>query len=238
VLRPEAHASPYDAGVNTAELYPLSRAGLLELADVLSREQAREPVPALPGWTVKDTYAHLTGLCADIIDGRMEGAGSPPWTAKQVHDRADRSLPEVCAEWVERGPAFDAWLNQTGEEGTVFVSFDVWTHHQDIRAAIGLTGERDRELLAYLVDNALTAFDRRFREAGAPPLHVVADRVDRTLGDGSPAATLRTDDYELLRILFGRRSLTQMAHAHWDGDPTPHLDHIHLFEPPAADLVD
>jgi uncharacterized protein (TIGR03083 family) len=224
--------------VTTDELYRVIRAKMLALAASLPREQSELPVPALPGWTVKDAYAHLTGLCRDILDGRMEGAGSPAWTARQVAARSSDELSEVCAEWLERGPALDDWLVKQSDHGSIFVAFDVWIHHQDVRSAVGLRGERDPEQLEYLVAKALSAFDDRFRAAGVPALRVITDRVERNLGDGPPDATLRTSDYELLRILFGRRSLAQITNAHWDGDPTPYVDHLHLFDQPAFDLVD
>ena len=114
----------------------------------------------------------------------------------------------------------------------------MWNHHQDVRSAVGLAGERDPEPVDYLLERALDAFDQRFRDGSVPALRVVTGRLERTLGTGTPRATLRTTDYELLRTLFGRRSLAQMAGGRWEGDPTPYLDHLHLFEPPVADLVD
>lgn len=224
--------------MTTAELYRAVRLKMLELAAGLSREQSERPVPALPGWTVKDAYAHLTGLCADVLEGCMDGAGSAAWTARQVTARSSDDLAAVSAEWVKRGPALDDWLAQAGDHGTIFVAFDVWTHHQDVRSAVGLRGERDLDQIDYLAAKALSAFDDRFRGAGAPALRVITDRVEQNLGDGPPGATLRTSDYELMRILFGRRSVTQITSAPWEGDPTRYVDQLHLFEAPAVDLVD
>ncbi len=224
--------------MTTTELYRAIRDQMVGLGATLSPAQSERPVPALPGWSVKDAYSHLTGLCGDILDGRMEGAGSPAWTAKQVAERSRDDLPAVCAEWAERGPALDEWLEEKGDHGTIFVGFDVWTHHQDVRSALDLNGERGAEQVDYLLAKALDAFNDRFRDAGAPALRVITDHVDRNLGNGPPDATLRTTDYELLRTLFGRRSVAQMTRGRWDGDPTPYLEHLHLFEPPVADLVD
>ena len=58
------------------------------------------------------------------------------------------------------------------------------------------------------------------------------------LGEGEPDATLHVDDYELMRILFGRRSLRQIVSADWDGDVGPYVEHLHLFPLPPRDLVD
>jgi uncharacterized protein (TIGR03083 family) len=237
LARPEltGDAVPYHPDVTTAELYHAVRAKMLDLAAGLSREQSELPVPALPGWSVKDAYAHLTGLCADMLDGHMEGAGSAAWTTKQLAARSSQDLPKVCAEWLDRGPALDARLAKLD---ATFVAFDVWNHHQDVRSAVGLRGERDPGQVDYLAAEALSAFDGRFREAGVPALRVITERIDRNLGAGPPDATLSTTDYELLRILFGRRSLPQMTNAGWTGDPTAYLDHLHLFDPPVSDLDD
>jgi uncharacterized protein (TIGR03083 family) len=224
--------------VLTAELYPENRVRLLKLAEELSVAEAAAPVPALPGWSVKDAYAHLTGLCIDVVEGRLDGAGTPSWTARQVGDRADASLDEVCREWVTHGPDLDAWLATADDQRTVFVGYDVWNHHQDIRSAVGLVGERDPRQLPYLVASALAAFDRRFRDAEVPGLRVMTDTDAWDLGDGAPEATLHATDYETLRILFGRRSQEQILAARWEGSPAAYLDHLHLFELPTADLVD
>ena len=194
-------------------------------------------MPALPGWSVKDTYAHLAGVCADVLAGNLEGTGTPPWTAKQVADRAPRTLVAVCAEWSDRGAEIDAWV--AAAEGRVApLCFDAWSHEQDILGAVQLAGERDDDRVHYLVAKALDTFDRRVAQAAVPPVRIVTETVDRVLGPGEPAASLRTGDYELLRMLFGRRSRAQILRADWEGDPEPSLDPLHLFDLPVSDLID
>jgi uncharacterized protein (TIGR03083 family) len=224
--------------VDTAEVYAISRSRLLDLARTVDGEQAGRAVPALPGWSVKDAYAHLAGVCADILDGRMDGAGSPPWTAAQVDARKAAGLAEVCAEWAGRGPQLDAWIASTGEERTAFVAIDVWSHEQDIRSTVEAPRPTDDGRIGYLVGRALPVFDRRFAEAEVPALRVVVDGTDHVLGTGEPDATLRSGGYELLRILFGRRTRTQIEHAEWDGPAAPYIEHLHLFDLPGIDLAD
>ncbi len=223
--------------MDIATLYSETREHLLELARTMDEAQARLPVPALPGWTVHDAYAHLTGLCADLLDDRTEGAGGPGWTARQVAEHADRTLAEICAEWAERGPELDEWLG-TRDEPPMFVAYDVWSHEQDILGALGQRGERHDERVQDLAASALAAFNDRFVAEGVAALHVVGDQVECVLGEGEPAATLHVDDYDLLRILFGRRSLDQIEAADWDGDESPYVSHLHLFALPQHDLVD
>jgi uncharacterized protein (TIGR03083 family) len=223
--------------MDVATVYGTTRGRLLELAGTLTGAQAELPVPATPGWTVKDAYAHLAGLCADILDERMEGAGEPSWSARQVAERSELSLAEIAAEWAERGPELDDWLEDR-DEAPMFVVYDVWTHEQDILGALGQRGERDDEGLQDLAASALAAFNQRFIAEGVAPLHVIGDQVECVLGDGEPTATLHIDDYELMRILFGRRSYQQIEAADWDGDESRFIDHLHLFALPERDLVD
>ncbi|MGZ6973840.1 MAG: hypothetical protein ACXVKQ_07885, partial [Acidimicrobiia bacterium] len=157
--------------------------------------------------------------------------------ARQVAERADRSLADVAAEWAERGDELDEWLRDQ-EEPPMFVAYDVWSHEQDILGALGQRGERDDERVQDLAAAALAAFNERFIAEGIAPLHVVGDRVECVLGDGEPEATLHIDDYELMRVLFGRRSLHQIQAADWDGDESRYVAHLHLFALPEHDLVD
>jgi len=219
------------------DAYARTRQSLLEQAALLDADSAGVAVPALPGWSVKDTYAHLTGVCVDVLAGNLDGAGSPPWTARQVSGRADRTLADVCAEWSGRSAEIDEWV-VAAEGRAAFLCFDVWSHEQDIRAAVGLAGERHDDRVPYLLAQALDTFDRRVAEASVPAVRVVTESVDRVLGTGDPAAALRTGDYELLRILFARRSRAQILGAGWAGDPEPSLDPLHLFDLPLSDLAD
>jgi uncharacterized protein (TIGR03083 family) len=223
--------------MDVAQVYRETREHLLELAHTMDDVQAQLDVPATPGWKVKDSYAHLAGLCADILDDNMDGAGSPAWTARQVSDRADRTLAGVAAEWAERGPDLDVWIADR-EDPPMFVAYDVWTHEQDILGALGQRGERHDERVQDLAAAALASFNERFIAESLPALQIVGDGVECVLGEGEPETTLHIDDYELMRILFGRRSLHQIEAADWNGDDGPFIGHLHLFPLPARDLVD
>jgi uncharacterized protein (TIGR03083 family) len=223
--------------MDVALVYRETREHLLELAHTMDDAQAQRPVPATPGWVVKDSYAHLTGLCADVLDDNMENAGSPAWTARQIAARADRSLTEIAAEWAERGPDLDEWIADR-DEPPMFVAYDAWTHEQDILGALGQRGERDDERVQDLAAAALASFNERFIAESVPALEIVGDGVECVLGEGEPETTLHIDDYELMRILFGRRSRKQIEAADWNGPDAPFIDHLHLFPLPAHDLVD
>lgn len=224
-----------------AEIYESSRARLLELAPELTPEQQAARLPPTPPWTVVDGYRHLTGVCCDVLDGKMpQGgpAGGEAWTAAQLAARADWSLDQVCEQWAARGPDLDARVAEAGA-AMGFVALDSWTHEQDVRAAAGVGALHDDELLPGLVALTVGAAGRFYTSNGGPTLRLLLDDEEHTVGEGEPAATLRTNTYELMRIVFGRRSEAQIASSGWSGDGVEEAQRaIHLFPPPPMDITD
>lgn len=218
-----------------AEVYPAVRGRLLQLAESLDEQQLATVVPAAPEWTVRDVYAHLSGVCADFLTGRVEGAPGPQWTAHQVASRKDLPFSGVCREWSDNGPQLDEAL-RSATSGLLFVlPADAWHHEQDLRGALGLTGtpapEESLAVLTYFAKGLRRRWD------GLPPLRIVGDTQTWEVGDGEPVATLRATDFELARQLVGRRSRAQLEAMDWTGDPTPFLDRLNVFGPPDTDLL-
>ena len=224
--------------MDPVEVYRTSRRRLTELAPELSAEQLARPLPATPPWTVSDAYRHLAGVCADVLDGTMEGAGSPAWTAAQIESRRGASLVNVCAEWSERAPALEAQVEAAGPAMS-FTAFDAWTHEQDIRAAVGHGGARDA-VADGLATLALTTLARRYEGTGAPTIEIQLPDRTATLGAGEPSVTLRTTPYDLLRVIFGRRSRAQMEALDWSNaaDASAVMEALPIFPTPERDIID
>jgi len=223
-----------------AEIYATSRRRLLELAPELSADQQATPLPPTPPWTVLDAYRHLTGVCCNVLDGQTPkgGPNDGSWTAAQLAARADWSIDRVCEQWAERGPALDAMVETAGP-AMGFVALDSWTHEQDVRAATGVGALHDDALLPGLVALTVGAMDRFYAGKGGPPLRLVLDGEEHVVGEGEPTAALATSPYELMRIVFGRRSEDQIAAAGWSGEAAADAQRaIHLFEPLPRDLTD
>ncbi|MDQ1373773.1 MAG: hypothetical protein QOJ09_1111, partial [Actinomycetota bacterium] len=173
----------------------------------------------------------------DVLEGRLDGAATPPWTAAQVEARRGRSLDEVLAEWDERAPAIEALLAGAGIAVNALVA-DVVTHEQDIRNAVGRPGARDSDGMDAALQIFTGALDARLRELGRPAVRIEAGNQEWMLGDGDPAASLTTDAYDLTRALIGRRSRAQIAAMAWDGDPEPYIDILTVFPMAETDLAE
>lgn len=223
--------------MDLSECYRTVRARMTEFAAGLSDEQAATPVPALPLWSVRDTYAHLAGVCAEVLDGTLTGRATDADTARQVADRADRGLARLCEEWAERAPQLEEQL--AGPYGYRYnlMVFDAWNHEQDVAGALGTPQFREDPTTSLVAAMLTDMFARGWRKAGlSPAVRLVSPAADTVIGVGEPIATVRASDFELIRMLSGRRTLSEMAALAWTGDPAPVLDRLHLFTPPEKEL--
>ena len=227
--------------MDPAATYATSRQRLLDLAPSLSADQRAASLPATPPWTATDAYRHLAGVCADVLAGNMPAsgpAGGDAWTAAQLEQRADWPLEQVCEQWAAQGSELDARITAAGP-AMGFVALDSWTHEQDVRAATGVGGMHDCPSLPTLIDLTLGGAGAFYLSKGGPTLRLVLDGEERLLGDGEPGAELRTSPYELMRMVFGRRSTAQIAAADWSGAQAETAQGaLHLFDPPPMDLID
>jgi len=224
--------------MDTAEAYRTVRARLIELAAHLTDEQAASAVPALPAWTVKDTYAHLTGVCAEVASGVLRRRATDEDTARQVSDREDRTLSELTTEWAELAPAIDALMS--GPDGIRYglMAADVWNHEMDIRGALGLPVTRQDEACTGVAAFIAGLLDHYWRKGEvSPAVHVsTVEGGEWRVGAGEPGVSLSSTDFEFNRLLTGRRSRGQILALEWAGDVEPLIDRMHLFDLPLIDL--
>lgn len=212
---------------------------MTELAAGLSEQQAGTRVPALPAWTVRDTYAHLAGVCREVHEGTLTGRATDEDTARQVGARAGRGLAELCAEWDEVGPGIEESL--AGPKGYRYhlMVQDAWNHEQDVLGALGMAQARDDDTTATTAALLVEMYARAWAKYGlSPALRLRTATLDRVIGAGEAAGVLDTTDFELVRILIGRRTLAEIGAAGWSGaEPAAEtLDRLHFFPVPDNSL--
>lgn len=176
-------------------------------------------VAATPTWRVHDVLAHMVGVTDDVINGRLDGVASDPWTQAQVDARRDASLAEMLAEWDEKSPQFEGLLRSAPAEIAGQAIFDAATHEHDLRAALGSVGARDSDAIAVGWDWILGARTR----SGAPAICFVAESDEQTSGVGEAVARVEAPRFELFRAVSGRRTAAEIAQYRWDRDPDPEL---------------
>jgi uncharacterized protein (TIGR03083 family) len=213
-----------------SRLYRDSRERLTALVAGLDDAALATPVPACPGWTVQDTVAHLAAVVDDALAGRLAGPPTEEQTAVQVARYAGRPMAGILSEWTAGSPQFEEVIGAFNIPPAVI---DVTSHEQDIRGALGLPGARDNEALLVMAGWLL----ERWRAPVAVRV-TVEDAEFRVGPDGDPVLGLRTTRFEAFRWRMGRRSRRQLAGLDWSGDPAPVLDHLVVFGPAPADIME
>ena len=191
-------------------------------------EQLQAIAPATPEWRVHDVIAHLVGVPADVLAGRMEGVTTDAWTAAQVDARRDLPTAALIDEWSATAATFEPMLGDFGVMAGQAL-LDACTHEHDVRDALGAPGARDTDAVhigSQWLGDRIGDFNAA---AGHGPLRIETDLWSETYGDGEPVATLRVSAFELMRGSTGRRSQRQLDTWDWSGAARPELVVMPIF---------
>jgi uncharacterized protein (TIGR03083 family) len=222
-----------------ATAYRDLRTRVIDLVRTRDDTELQAIAPAAPEWRIHDVLSHLSGVCADVVAGNLDGVTTDMWTAAQVAPRRDWSTDRLLAEWQEQGTAVEALIRQVPDlpDWTTFL-FDAATHEQDIRGALGAPGERDIEPIRTLAEIVAGGARQRVEYAAGGTIRFEFDDGTVVCASDEPAASLRTSHFEVFRSTTGRRSLAQMLAYDWDPSPRPDLLTLGIFEPRATDLFE
>jgi uncharacterized protein (TIGR03083 family) len=200
-------------------IYAEGRVRLTELVTAEDPDGATAPVPGCPQWAVHDVIAHVTGVCADVLAGNIEGVATDPWTAVQVASRKHTPLAEILAEWSEVAPQVEAMAQHFPARVDEQWVLDLTTHEHDIRGALSSPGGRDTAGVLVGLDFAVTmGMAGSIEGRRLPALRVKAGGNEWVAGDGEPVASVEGAPFDVFRAMTGRRSADQIRALDWDGD--------------------
>ena len=231
-----------------ADLYEHLRHDISEFVSGLESDALETPVPATPGWSIRDVITHLAADATYAV-----GAGIPveffaavgdskavavlnDWTGRQLEERKDRSLEELLEEWKTSGDEVLEMMRgeKPWPEGSLpFVEHvivtDTAVHQQDIFGALGINRGRDSVPIKVGLRTYVAGIGLRLASSGILPLRFDYGEKAYTGGDGEPGATVRASRFELFRATSGRRSPEQVAAYDWEGDPDPYIPYFYPY---------
>ena len=218
--------------VGVLDLWRDGQQAMSALGRTIDDGAAERRVPACPGWTVREVYAHQAGAAADVLAGRMDDAPSDAWTSRQVEERADRSLPEILDEWDAAAPRLVAALSAAEDQVDPRLVMDTWHHRQDVRGALGLPGETADPVSSWVLERSGRYLNHVTKGAelevvlGPPPAEPVP-------------GVLTVVAFDAARAVVGRRSLAQIRAWSWGlDDPEPLVAAVPAFAPRPDPLVE
>ncbi|HXZ61833.1 MAG TPA: maleylpyruvate isomerase family mycothiol-dependent enzyme [Acidimicrobiales bacterium] len=107
------------------------------IAGFVSDADGARPVPACPGWQVRDVLVHLLGVCEDWVNQRLEGYASDEWTDDHLRRHASRSPRDLLTAWAECLERFsDLVTSPFGGTPARWAFGDAVVHEADLRGAL------------------------------------------------------------------------------------------------------
>jgi uncharacterized protein (TIGR03083 family) len=211
-------------------IYQETRERITAMVSGLDGAASRTGVAACPRWSVRDVVAHLAAVADDWGSGRLTGAPSDEETAAQIARFDGHDEAAIVTAWANASAVLARMAETNGLEPPLG---DITCHEHDLRAALGLPGARDSAAVWYSSDRLLTNLRTPM------PLRVtVEDGEYRSGPEGGAEIRLRTTRFEALRWRTGRRSRSQLAAMDWSDDPSAVVEHLYMFGPSDADLVE
>lgn len=197
------------------ETYRWGRARLLEH---VSGRDPDTPVGACPGWRVRDVVAHVTGISADFVAGRLPAGDLDVWTAQQVDLRRVLPLQDVISEWDSVLPRFEEAMAGSLSTGAPRFAADVVSHSFDVATSLGVPAERSTTAVSVTLDTFMTMLANRLETTGGGRVVVRSGGSVRSAGTDGPTAALEAEPFEAMRMLSGRRTAEEIRAMRWEGD--------------------
>ena len=195
--------------------YQQLRERVIELLAITRDEDANKTVPACPKWTVQNLVCHIIGVPEDILEGRMKGVTTDPWTQAQVDRHKSDLIAQLREIMINQKSKFDVVLpNIPSPVNSQFV-MDAVTHEHDLREALGKPGAQDS--LAVKVAYASLASNSMYPK----------DLVDKLRAS-------KATEFQLVRAMTGRMSVEQMNALNLPGDEIASLTVGSPFKAPLS----
>ena len=218
--------------VDVGAAYRGVRERIVELTSAISLGDWERDVPHCPGWSVRQTVAHLGGIVDDAPNGNMAGVATDPWTAAQVEKRVGWTGAEILEEWTTYAPFVDARATELGL-GLAQLVFDAVNHEHDLRHALGQPGARDSDAVWVAAHFVSANIKARLEARSLEPIGIVVDGEPLT---SRHPLELHGSVFDVVRAGCARRSLGQIHRMQWTGDPTAYVDQLFPFTPPSHDI--
>lgn len=207
--------------IGVLHLYKGVSARILDLVAI----DPKVRIPSCPEWSSLDLLRHLCAVAEDWVQGRLTGYGTEEWTRSGVERLSGATLEGIAQVWA----AAIEEMASLGEEPGMgdparFALGDATVHEADLRAVLAPGSVVPHETLTVATKGSFAIWRQHLQTNGAPDL-LVELRGGPTLRVGDdPKIILRISEYELFRMLNGRRSVLEIQEYDWSASPDSYLD--------------
>lgn len=214
----DTRGTPKDPAPPTLyEAYQAARQSATALLTGLTDADTALPVPACPGWRVRDLTAHLLQVCRD-------GRGEEPATGPLPYEPA-LAVPRLLELWERDAAELEQRIPLLDQIHGPTLVLDALTHEQDLRYALGLPQVERHPALRPSFGLLLAGFGRSLAARALPSVRFEAPGTEGgwVVGEEPSAVTVRAPRHAIYRMLAGRRSSLQIAAMDWSRPAEPWL---------------
>lgn len=206
---------------DSGQLWLATQQRILDLLTGQTLDGMTRPVPALPGYVVRDLIIRLSSTGADALSGDVHPTRTPPHSPQA---RAAETDAELLTAWKAQAGALASLVRVQPRASQLLI--DLVTHEHDLRGALDSHGARDDDAVVLAVELLAHDFSDRLRAAGAPALRMTCEQWGHDTAAPPYHAIIVADRFELFRAFTGRRSAEEIRRWMWSDDPAPYLPYL------------
>lgn len=203
------------------ELWLGARQRIHDLLAQCATHHMTQPVPAMPGHTVRELIIRVVATERDALDGDIHSTHAGRRVGGPRSAQPDAKL---LAEWAAQASGVASLLRDDPRATRLLI--DLVTHEHDLRTALDCPGARDSDAVVFAVEWLAQEFSGRLRAAGVPALRMTCEQWAHDTGPPPYHAIIVVDRFELFRALTGRRSAAEVRRWMWSADPAPYLPYL------------
>tara|TARA_Y100001970_G_scaffold179520_1_gene218479 strand:- start:32932 stop:33648 length:717 start_codon:yes stop_codon:yes gene_type:complete len=192
--------------------------------DLVEKDQGAR-LPSCPLWSAMDLLRHVTAVCQDWVEHRLDGYGTERWTQEGVQRLSSLNFGEVSLAW---RTAIDQMVSLTEEPGLgdpVRYAFgDAAAHEADLRAVLAPGTTLPPEALTLATKSSFVVWRQHLNECRSPGLTIELLQGPTLNVGTNQGVSLRISEHELFRMLNGRRSISQIEEYDWSVSPESFID--------------
>jgi len=182
-------------------------------------------IPSCPEWSSMDLLRHVCAVAEDWVQGRLKAYGTEEWTRTGVERLSGMTLEGIAQVWAVAIGEMASLSEEPGMgDPARFALGDATVHEADLRAVLAPGSFVPQETLTVATKGSFAMWRQHLQANNAPGL-LIELRGGPVLSVGNdPKIVLRISEYELFRMLNGRRSVSQIQEYDWSASPDSYLE--------------
>ncbi len=182
-------------------------------------------LPSCPSWSALDLLRHVTAVCQDWVEHRLDGYGTDRWTQEGIERLASLNFDELSLAWQTAIDQMPTLNEEPGMGDPVRYAFgDAAAHEADLRAILAPGTTLPKEALTLATKSSFVVWRQHLDTCGSSPLSIELNQGPTLTVGNNPEISLRISEHEFFRMLNGRRSISQIEAYDWSASPGSFID--------------